>query len=59
MIILDYYHPVIKQAMTKSAEIASVFEVSTTIEIEMAEIINQFIPSIKIVSMVTQVQKLQ
>ncbi|HGJ5891087.1 MAG TPA: glutamate-1-semialdehyde 2,1-aminomutase [Arsenophonus apicola] len=50
--ILGHNHPVIKQAVIQAAENGLSFGAPTAIEVEMAEIINQLIPSIEMVRMV-------
>ena len=50
--ILGHNHPVIRQAVIKAAENGLSFGAPTTIEVEMAEIISQLIPSIEMVRMV-------
>ncbi len=50
--ILAYNHHVIKKAIIQAAENGMSFGVTTVIELEMAEIITQLIPSIGMVRMV-------
>lgn len=50
--ILGHNHPVIQQAVIQAAENGLSFGAPTAIEVEMAEIISQLIPSIEMVRMV-------